>query len=78
MAEVLGIYMGNGLKMIERNEYEYTVEYTLNKQLHRPNGPAFERVDGFWIWWLYGKPHRYYGPQNYKVEKWYLHGCNIK
>jgi len=67
--------------MIKRNEYEYTVEYTLNRQLHRPNGPAsaFERADGFWVWWLYGRVHRYYGPATYMNDNtWMIHGVRIK
>lgn len=49
---------------------EYTVEvhpsgskyWLLNKQLHREDGPAIERINGDKFWYLNGQLHREDGP----------------
>ena len=49
----------------------------LNGKLHREDGPAVERADGYKAWYLNGKLHREDGPaiewgSGYKY--WYLNG----
>lgn len=63
--------------MIERFESEGLVQYFLNNELHRPNGPARMLV-GDAVWYLYGKRHRYYGPYSGWLELWFIHGGVIK
>jgi hypothetical protein len=45
---------------------------------HRVNGPAVTWDDGNFMWMLFGKPHRYYGPAISASlvfdGKWYMHG----
>lgn len=36
---------------------------------HKANGPAMHWSNGEWLWLLYNKVHRYYGPA-YKNEWW--------
>ena len=39
-----------------------TKKWYLNGELHREDGPAYERPNGFKEWWLNGKLHREDGP----------------
>lgn len=50
---------------------------TYGSNLHRTNGPAVVYRDGFWLWRLNGKWHRYYGPQNH-CQMWWIHNRFIK
>ena len=57
-----------------------TVEWHLNGNLHREDGPAVERANGGKYWYLNGKYHREDGPaieypDGYK--SWYLSGKKI-
>jgi hypothetical protein len=36
--------------------------YDISKLLHREDGPAIERADGYKAWWVNGKLHRVDGP----------------
>jgi hypothetical protein len=47
--------------------------YSLNGGKHRPNGPAVGGEHEYFIWYLYGEPHRYYGPAN-QLKNWFIHG----
>lgn len=38
------------------------VEWRLNGQLHREDGPAYEWPDGYKAWYRFGKLHREDGP----------------
>jgi len=51
--------------------------WRLNGKLHREDGPAVERANGYKSWWLHGECHREDGPavENANGDKyWYLHG----
>jgi hypothetical protein len=68
--------------MLERIEFMihdmYGVEYRQAGVKHRPNGPAFVMEEHSWyIWYLYGHKHRYYGYCN-PVNMWWIHGEQIK
>ena len=39
-----------------------TIEYTLNGQLHRTDGPAIEYANGDKYWYINGQRHRDNGP----------------
>jgi hypothetical protein len=44
--------------------------------IHRTNGSA--RIEGNqWEWFLHGKYHRYYGPEDSRGN-WFIHGDAIK
>jgi len=54
--------------------------WILNGKLHRQDGPAIERIDGYKAWFLHGKRHRLDGPaQEFpdKAQRWYYHGKYI-
>jgi hypothetical protein len=38
------------------------IQWTLNGELHRTNGPAVSTTDGEKMWWINGKLHRTDGP----------------
>jgi len=38
------------------------IEWRLNGQLHREDGPAYEWPDGYQAWYRFGKLHREDGP----------------
>lgn len=58
---------------------ESRCEYRLDGLLHRCNGAARIWIQlGIWGWYLYGKPHRYYGPQNLSHGSWWIFGNKIK
>lgn len=40
---------------------------------HRSNGPAVIWEDADWDWALFGRWHRYYGPQD-RAQAWWIHG----
>lgn len=53
------------------------VEWILNGQYHREDGPAVENSDGYKEWWFNGKLHREDGPAvNWSsgTEFWFIHG----
>ena len=56
-----------------------TIEYTLNGQLHRTDGPAIEWFNGDKSWYINGQYHRLDGPaiewaDGYKF--WYINDKN--
>ena len=58
-------------------KYSDRVEYRLNGELHREDGPAKEYTNGDKFWYLNDKLHREGGPaiEYYNGEKhWYLNG----
>ena len=61
---------------IERIELNDRVEYRLNDQLHREDGPAIERVSGTKAWYLNGKRHRTDGPAREQSgnKSWWFNG----
>ena len=62
---------------IVKTEYEDKVEYTLNGELHREDGPAREYSNGDKYWYLHGKLHRENGPAveySNGYKSWYLYG----
>jgi hypothetical protein len=63
--------------MIEKIELPDQVLYLKDGLNHRPNGPASYYDEMNWFWYLYGKPHRYYGPawRAFKQE-WRIHGAH--
>ena len=63
----------NKLKIVS---CEDRLEYQLNGQLHRANGPASLWDTGERFWYLFGKPHRYYGPSEW--EDWQIHGKYVE
>ena len=50
------------IDQIKRIELLDRVEYRLNGQLHRIDGPAVEYLDGYKEWYANGKRHRLDGP----------------
>jgi hypothetical protein len=46
-------------------------------EYHRTDGPASIWSDGVCGWYLFGKYHRYYGPQDVD-DSWWLHGTQLK
>jgi len=67
---------------------EYTVKvhsngtkiWSLNKKLHREDGPAVEYDDGFKFWYLNNKLHREDGPAVEEPngdKRWYLNGKEL-
>jgi len=55
--------------------YDNRVEYTLDGEFHREDGPAVEYANGAKMWYLYGIPHREDGPakEYFNGDKeWYL------
>jgi hypothetical protein len=64
--------------MIKRTEVGDSIIYTLNGQLHRTNGPAYDwPFASIWRWRLYDQVHRYYGPATCYNE-WFVHNGFIK
>ena len=63
--------------MLKRIEILGRVEYLLNDEWHRPNGPAIAGKDGKWYWYLNGMYHRYYGRVTV-YGNWCIHGKWIK
>lgn len=67
--------------MIEQIEINERKIYRLDGSYHRPNGPAVVGSETS-SWWLYGMPHRYYGPRNPAPSnrngrwpgEWWIHG----
>jgi len=62
---------------IVKTEYEDKVEYTLNGEFHREDGPAIEYTNGSKYWYLNGKLHRVDGPAVEYADGdkfWYLYG----
>jgi hypothetical protein len=54
-----------------------TKEWYLDGELHREDGPAFEKANGHKEWWLNGKLHREDGPaREYAngTKEWWLNG----
>lgn len=72
-----GGYMGSGLGMAIKNDKYHRIEYRVNDEWHRTNGPAFLWYDGDFDWYLFGEQHRYYGPVNLG-ENWWIHGEYVK
>jgi hypothetical protein len=70
--------------MIERNESETEIFYTLNgAKFHRANGPALiwkKQGNSGEFWYLFGKCHRYYGPRSNRGSHawWVIHDVLIK
>lgn len=71
------------LKICEHHDYIY---YELNNEIHRPNGPAYiwhPLRGGNAYWYLFGKPHRYYGfwavgPEfQHPQTIWRIHGEDL-
>jgi len=65
---------------IERKEFEDRIEWWLNGQRHRADGPACEWADGSKTWWLNGRRHRADGPACEwfnGTKKWWVNGVNI-
>jgi hypothetical protein len=49
-------------------------------QLHRTDGPAFERTDGYKAWWVDAQRHRTDGPAFETADgtkAWYLNGQEL-
>lgn len=64
--------------MIKQIEYSDRVRYVLlDDMLHRPNGPYFIHANSDWDWMLFGRCHRYYGPQD-NEGGWRIHGKLVK
>lgn len=59
--------------MIEKINGIGCTVYILDGEYHNPKGPAIEWHDGDFSWCLYGKKHRYYGPQS-EADDWWIHG----
>ena len=54
-----------------------TIEYTLNGQLHRTDGPAIEYANGDKYWYINGQRHRDNGPAveyAHGTKCWYING----
>ena len=54
-----------------------TKEWYINGKLHREDGPAIERSNGFNSWYINGKLHREDGPaieQSNGYNSWYING----
>jgi hypothetical protein len=49
-------------KLVKTINEDGTIMYELNGELHREDGPAYEKTDGYKEWHLYGKLHREDGP----------------
>jgi hypothetical protein len=59
------------------NRWASWTEFRLDEMLHRPDGPAvLDRTKLECSWWLYGRMHRYYGPQYKHI--WFIHQQRIK
>lgn len=55
----------------------WTRWHTPGGQLHRTDGPAATRPDGYEAWYLHGEPHRTDGPAYVEpdgTKLWYQHG----
>jgi hypothetical protein len=55
--------------------------YYLNGKLHRLDGPAFERSDGYKSWYQNGKRHRIDGPAvdwSDGTKEWWIKGELMK
>lgn len=63
--------------MIKRTEHYYGVSYSKDGMYCRLNGPAKMWDDGLESWYLDGRRHRYYGPQN-KKGVWFVRDHRIK
>lgn len=60
--------------MIKLEDSQDQYRFTLNGELHRPNGPARAwKTGGSCSWWLFGNRHRYYGPA-FLETWWVMHG----
>jgi len=54
-----------------------TIEWRLNGELHREDGPAVTAPSGYKAWWLNGKIHREDGPAyigTKGTKAWWLNG----
>jgi hypothetical protein len=54
------------------------IQYRFNGRFHRCAGPAIICHDMSEYWWLFGKPHRYYGYPHSLYSAWWIHGVQIK
>jgi hypothetical protein len=63
--------------MIEIRQIDGVTEYFVDRNLHRPNGPAIIWNESKWAWWLNDTPHRYYGACS-DTGKWWIHGLCVK
>ena len=65
---------------VEWRKRPYNWEYQLyDTLLHREDGPARKRLNGFWSWWKNGKRHRLDGPaliniNNKSETNWFIEG----
>ena len=60
-----------------RTQFPDRVEYRLNGNLHREDGPAIERSNGTKYWYLNGKFHRTNGPAVEQAgggKEWWIGG----
>ena len=54
-----------------------TIRWHLNDELHREDGPAIEKVDGYKAWYKNDELHREDGPAIEYAngsKEWYIHG----
>jgi hypothetical protein len=71
---------GDEMKEYQVKVYDNRTEWYFNGKLHREDGPAVERSDGYKYWYLNGKRHREDGPA---VEwpdgskSWWINGKNL-
>lgn len=65
------------MELTRTKTWNYKVQYRLNEDLHRLNGPASIWNDGSIGWYLFGKLHRDGGPAYINSAghmDWYQHG----
>ncbi len=67
----------NNYKQYTVRVYKNRTEWYLTGKLHREDGPAIERADGYKAWYLNGNRHRVDGPAIECAggsKSWYLNG----
>jgi hypothetical protein len=87
--KIINIRLGRWFEIDEMEYIEYIlkgytisvdedwVEWQLDDQKHRPDGPAVIRADGAQFWYLNGQLHRTDGPAVIwasGTQQWYLNG----
>ena len=63
-----------------RTDLNGNKQWSLNKKIHREDGPAIEFASGSKVWYLNGKRHREDGPAVERVsgnKYWYLNGKEV-
>lgn len=59
------------------DERDGRIEYRVDGELHRSNGPAIFWSTNSWNWYANGLWHRYYGITS-SGGLWYIHGVFVK